>query len=188
MTQSKKLLKTYKTPAPVNHAVISPIFNHVLCAGGQEARDVALKVGGVLLGVCVHPQYSCVDVWAHLYSSVYRYTGRIHAQNAWHRLLTRVSPTPRMSCVSSCMSSQASKDGNFEIKFYHLIDETLFGLVRGHFGTVNTAAIHPDGGSFASGGEDGFIRLHHFDPAYHRLENKQYNKLIRSAGRKKSKK
>ena len=86
------------------------------------------------------------------------------------------------------MSSQASKDGNFEIKFYHLIDETLFGLVRGHFGTVNTAAIHPDGGSFASGGEDGFIRLHHFDPAYHRLENKQYNKLIRSAGRKKSKK
>lgn len=125
MTQSKKLLKTYRTPAPVNHAVISPIFNHVLCAGGQEARDVALK---------------------------------------------------------------ASKDGNFELKFYHMIDENIFGLVRGHFGTVNTAAIHPDGGSFASGGEDGFIRLHHFDPAYHRIESKQYNKLKRSSGRKKSKK
>lgn len=125
LTKSKKLLKTYKTPAPVNHAVISPIFNHVLCAGGQEARDVALK---------------------------------------------------------------ASKDGNFELKFFHMIDEEIFGLVRGHFGTVNTAAIHPDGGSFASGGEDGFIRLHHFDAAYHRIETKQHNKLMRSAGRKKYKK
>lgn len=43
------------------------------------------------------------------------------------------------------------KEGNFELKFYQMIDEKLFGLVRGHFGTVNTCAIHPDGGSFCSG-------------------------------------
>lgn len=44
LSTTKKELKTYKTPAPVNHAVISPLFNHVMCAGGQEARDVALRV------------------------------------------------------------------------------------------------------------------------------------------------
>jgi len=124
LSTTKKELKTYKTPAPVNHAVISPLFNHVMCAGGQEARDVALR---------------------------------------------------------------GMKEGNFELKFYQMIDEKLFGLVRGHFGTVNTCAIHPDGGSFCSGGEDGFIRLHHFDPPYFRIEGKVEGKLKRAAGRRRRK-
>ena len=42
----------------------------------------------------------------------------------------------------------------------------LLGLVKGHFGPINTLAIHPDGLSYVSGGEDGYIRLHHFDQEY----------------------
>ncbi|CAG9840401.1 unnamed protein product [Diabrotica balteata] len=34
------LLKTYKTERPVNSAAISPIFDHVVLGGGQDAMDV----------------------------------------------------------------------------------------------------------------------------------------------------
>jgi translation initiation factor 3 subunit I len=27
-------------------------------------------------------------------------------------------------------------------------------------------AVHPSGESYASGGEDGFVRVHHFDDSY----------------------
>jgi translation initiation factor 3 subunit I len=30
----------YNTPAPINHAAISPLFDHVMTGGGQDARDV----------------------------------------------------------------------------------------------------------------------------------------------------
>jgi len=34
------VLKTYKTDRPVNSADISPIFDHILIGGGQEASQV----------------------------------------------------------------------------------------------------------------------------------------------------
>merc|ERR1711916_82575 len=40
-----KPLKTYKTSRPVNSAAISPIKDHVLLGGGQEARDVTTTHG-----------------------------------------------------------------------------------------------------------------------------------------------
>ncbi|KAK3813152.1 MAG: WD40-repeat-containing domain protein [Benniella sp.] len=57
----------------------------------------------------------------------------------------------------------SSRQGKFECRFWHKILEEEVGRVRGHFGPINTIAIHPDGRSFASGGEDGYVRLHHFD-------------------------
>jgi translation initiation factor 3 subunit I len=55
----------------------------------------------------------------------------------------------------------------FKVKFFHLIFETELGSgVLGHFGPVNTLSYFPDGKGFASGGEDGFVRLYHFDPSY----------------------
>ncbi len=37
----------------------------------------------------------------------------------------------------------------------------------GHFGPVNALTFSPDGKGFASGGEDGYVRLHHFDQSYY---------------------
>ena len=31
-------------------------------------------------------------------------------------------------------------------------------------------AVHPGGTSYASGGEDGFVRVHHFDDSYYRAK------------------
>ena len=56
--------------------------------------------------------------------------------------------------------------GKFQTKFFHMIYAEEFGSVKGHFGPINALAVHPYGKSYASGSEDGFIRLHHFDSTY----------------------
>lgn len=96
-------LKTYVTERPVNSAAISPIKDHVILGGGQEAIEV---------------------------------------------------------------TQTSTKTGKFEARFFHLIFEEEFARVKGHFGPINTIAIHPDGKSYASGGEDGFVRIHYFDNDY----------------------
>jgi len=60
----------------------------------------------------------------------------------------------------------SSKAGHFEVDFYHIVFQEYLGSVKGHFGPVNTLAFNPDGKSYASGSEDGYIRLHHFDKNY----------------------
>ena len=39
-TETLELLKTYKTERPVNSAAVSPLYDHVVLGGGQEAMDV----------------------------------------------------------------------------------------------------------------------------------------------------
>ncbi|KAF7053613.1 hypothetical protein CFC21_061493 [Triticum aestivum] len=60
--------------------------------------------------------------------------------------------------------------GKFEAKFFHKILEEEIGGVKGHFGPINALAFNPDGRSFSSGGEDGYVRLHHFDPEYFNIK------------------
>lgn len=66
----------------------------------------------------------------------------------------------------------SSKVGHFQVDFFHLVYMEYMGHVKGHFGPVNSVAFCPDGKSYASGSEDGYVRLHHFDKDYF---NPKYN-------------
>ena len=56
----------------------------------------------------------------------------------------------------------AASKGKFESKFFHMIYEEEFGRVKGHFGPINAIAVHPQGKSFASGSEDGYVLFFSF--------------------------
>ena len=100
------VLKTYTADVPLNSAALSPLKEHVIVGGGQEA----------------------------------------------------------MSVTTTAVSA-----GKFETRFHHLVLESELGRIKGHFGPINTLAFHPDGRSFASGAEDGYIRVHHMDADYDTL-------------------
>jgi translation initiation factor 3 subunit I len=117
-TETFKVLKVYQTERPVNSAAISPLFEHVMLGGGQEASAVTVTAG---------------------------------------------------------------RTGKFEVRFFHTIYEEEFGRVKGHFGPINTLAFHPDGRSFVSGAEDGYIRLHHFDSEYFEKDKATEDELNRLA-------
>lgn len=71
---------------------------------------------------------------------------------------------------ASDVTTTDRRAGKFEAKFFHMILEEEIGGVKGHFGPINALAFNPDGRSFASGGEDGYVRLHHFDPDYFHIK------------------
>lgn len=100
-------IKTYQSDRPVNSASISPIREHIVLGGGQEAMEV---------------------------------------------------------------TTTAQQSGKFEAQFYHMIYEEEFARVKGHFGPINTIAFHPDGRGYASGSEDGYVRVHRFDQKYFEFE------------------
>ena len=64
------------------------------------------------------------------------------------------------------VTTTAGKVGKFETRFFHLVYEEEFGCVKGHFGPINALAVNPNGLSYASGAEDGYVRLHFFDKSY----------------------
>ena len=64
------------------------------------------------------------------------------------------------------VTTTSGKVGKFETRFFQLVYEEEFGTVKGHFGPINALAINPNGRSFASGAEDGYVRLHFFDKSY----------------------
>ena len=54
----------------------------------------------------------------------------------------------------------------FATRIYHKIYAEEMGMIPGHFGTVNAVKFSPTGKQFATGGEDGFIRLNSLDDTY----------------------
>lgn len=93
----------FKVERPVNSAAFSPIREHIILGGGQEAMEV---------------------------------------------------------------TTSAVKAGKFEARLFHLVFEEEFARVKGHFGPINSLAFFPDGKGYASGGEDGYVRVHNFDDTY----------------------
>ena len=64
------------------------------------------------------------------------------------------------------VTTTAAQQGKFETIFFdHAFGDEL-GCIAGHFGPVNTLAFAPHGRAYTSGGEDGYIRIHHFDVDY----------------------
>lgn len=102
-SDSLMCLKTYKTERPVNSASVSPILDHVVLGGGQDAMEV---------------------------------------------------------------TTTSARAGKFDSLFFHLIYEEEFARLKGHFGPINSLCFHPDGRSYATGGEDGFVRVQAFDNSY----------------------
>ncbi|KAJ1672982.1 translation initiation factor eIF3 subunit, partial [Spiromyces aspiralis] len=72
--------------------------------------------------------------------------------------------------AASEVTTTSSRQGKFESRFHHKIFEIEVGRVKGHFGPINTIAIRPDGKGFSSGGEDGYVRIHAFDPDYFKFK------------------
>ncbi len=64
------------------------------------------------------------------------------------------------------VTTTSSRQGKFEARFYHKVFEDEIGRVKGHFGPLNTVAVDPLGRGYASGGEDGYVRVHAFDRGY----------------------
>jgi translation initiation factor 3 subunit I len=58
---------------------------------------------------------------------------------------------------SSLVTTTAARNAYFEARFFHMVFEEEIGTVKGHFGPIHALAFSPDGKSFVSGGEDGFV-------------------------------
>merc|ERR1712118_509794 len=75
------------------------------------------------------------------------------------------SDRPFNSCtISPLCFAKDPKDAR-----YHVMaggGQEAIGTVRGHFGPMNYIRFLPDGSGFATGGEDGYVRIHHFDKDY----------------------
>jgi len=59
-----------------------------------------------------------------------------------------------------------SDSAQFRVRLFHTIYQQEIASVPGHFAPVNSIAYSPNGRSFASGGEDGIVRLHHLNDGY----------------------
>jgi len=106
---------------------------------------------------------------------------RLYETKSLEHLKTYVTGRPINSCSMSPIKEEIIMGGGqdasavtqtrvdkaqFKVRFFHRIFEEDIGGIGGHFGPINVVLFQPDGQGFASGGEDGYIRLHHFDPEY----------------------
>lgn len=114
------------------------------------------------------------------------FTSKVFDVASWQCLNTFVTEVPVNAAAISPIKEHAfvgggqeamnvtttsARTGKFETKLFHLVFGDEFGTIKGHFGPVNTLALHPDGTGFTSGSEDGYIRIHIFDKDYFTMHN-----------------
>ena len=115
---------------------------------------------------------SCADHWVRLFEA--STLTLLKAFNT-ERNINSAAVSPLSSCPyliaaggqdAMSVTTTAAKQGNFHCSFYdHVFDDEL-GMVGGHFGPVNSLAFAPHGRSYTSGGEEGYVRIHHFPQDY----------------------
>ncbi|OEH77270.1 eukaryotic initiation factor- delta subunit [Cyclospora cayetanensis] len=87
-------------------------------------------------------------------------------------LLTHAGPERKMHLLmgggqaAEDVTTTASGEGKFEALLYHVVRGEEIASCKGHFGPLHTLAWRPDGSGYASGGEDGYVRLYSFDEEY----------------------
>lgn len=64
------------------------------------------------------------------------------------------------------VTTTGADKGGFEMNLFNIIYNEKLAGIKGHFGTVHSVAFHPDGQSFASGSEDGYVHYHRLLPEY----------------------
>ena len=115
---------------------------------------------------------SCSDMWVRLFE-----TSSLTLLKAFNteRNINTAAVSPLSSCPyliaaggqdAMSVTTTAAKQGNFHATFFdHVFDDEL-GSIQGHFGPVNTLAFAPHGRSYTSGGEEGYVRIHHLPQNY----------------------
>jgi len=115
---------------------------------------------------------SCSDQFVRLFQT--KTLELLHAFNTERPLNSAaISPLPHCPYLiagggqdAMSVTTTSAQQGKFETIFFdHAFGDEL-GCVAGHFGPVNTLAFAPHGRSYTSGGEDGYIRIHHLDSEY----------------------
>lgn len=81
---------------------------------------------------------------------------------------------------ASTATTTGKKDTYNAVHFYHTIFENEVGNIKAHFSPINIIAISPDGKSFASGGEDGFVKLFNFDKDYLNMKDDTLSALSKN--------
>jgi len=64
------------------------------------------------------------------------------------------------------VTTTTASAGGFEIKLLNIIFGENLAEIGGHFGPVHSIAWSPDGYSFVSGAEDGYVHFHRMPPEY----------------------
>ncbi|XP_074285180.1 eukaryotic translation initiation factor 3 subunit I-like [Silene latifolia] len=177
----------------INRAVWGPLNKTIISGGedaiiriwdpvtGQEIRSTKDNVNGhtdSVTSICLSADGS------HFLTGSHDKTAKLWDTRTLTLLKTYASERPVLAVTMSPLldhvvlgggldASKVTIDrsaGKFEAKFYDKILQEEIGGVKGHFGPLNALAFNPDGKSFASGGEDGYVRLHHCDPEYFHIK------------------
>ena len=166
---------------PVNRAIFSGSDDATLRVWNPESGEQKGIVEGVHQKKITDVQFSwdmtllvtsCADMWVRLFE-----TSSLTLLKAFNteRNINSAAISPLASCPyliaaggqdAMSVTTTAAKQGNFHCSFFdHVFDDEL-GSIQGHFGPVNTLAYAPHGKSYTSGGEEGYVRIHHFPPEY----------------------
>jgi len=144
---------------------------------GEELKSIARAHSDVITDLQLSPDQS------YFVTSSKDKTAKLHDSKTLDTLKTYPTETPLNSAAiapfrpyvlvgggqeAMAVTTTSIRQGKFETRFWHKIFEEEVGRVKGHFGPINTISVHPSGKSYASGGEDGFVRVHQFDESYFR--------------------